>query len=71
MEAIQNAEVEPTPSQNMKTQLKAAGAGKVVCRRCSGDHFTAKCPYKDTLSVLKSSGMYLNISNSMPADLSS
>ncbi|KAF9491759.1 translation initiation factor eIF3g [Pleurotus eryngii] len=50
-----NAEVDPTPSQNMKTQLKAAGAGKVVCRLCSGDHFTAKCPYKDTLSGLKSS----------------
>ncbi|KAJ8487281.1 hypothetical protein ONZ45_g14399 [Pleurotus djamor] len=47
------AEPEPSASQNVKSQLKAAGAGKVVCRLCSGEHFTAKCPYKETLSGLK------------------
>lgn len=29
-----------------------AGAGKVICRLCKGDHFTAKCPYKDSLPGL-------------------
>jgi len=24
----------------------------VVCRICKGDHFTLKCPYKDTLGAL-------------------
>lgn len=36
----------------MKNNLAKAGAGKVVCRLCKGDHFTAKCPYKDTLNGL-------------------
>jgi translation initiation factor 3 subunit G len=36
----------------MKTNLARAGAGKVVCRLCKGDHFTAKCPYKDSLPGL-------------------
>ena len=39
----------------MKTNLARAGAGKVVCRLCKGDHFTAKCPYKDSLAGLDSS----------------
>lgn len=25
------------------------GGKKVSCRLCQGDHFTARCPYKDTL----------------------
>lgn len=37
----------------MKTTLAKAGAGKVVCRLCKGDHFTAKCPYKDSLAGLE------------------
>ena len=36
----------------MKANLARAGAGKVVCRLCKGDHFTAKCPYKDSLPGL-------------------
>ncbi|KAF9558600.1 translation initiation factor 3, RNA-binding subunit [Agrocybe pediades] len=48
-----HAEVEQTPEDNMKSRVKAAGAGKVTCRLCKGDHFTAKCPYKDTLGGLE------------------
>lgn len=25
---------------------------KIVCRLCKGDHFTTKCPYKDTLEAI-------------------
>ncbi|GLB38919.1 putative RNA-binding component of the eukaryotic translation initiation factor 3 (eIF-3) complex, which is involved in protein synthesis of a specialized repertoire of mRNAs and, together with other initiation factors, stimulates binding of mRNA and methionyl-tRNAi to the 40S ribosome [Lyophyllum shimeji] len=46
-------EAEPAPEENVKQQLARAGAGKVVCRLCKGDHFTAKCPYKDTLAGLE------------------
>ncbi|KAF5383262.1 hypothetical protein D9615_004828 [Tricholomella constricta] len=47
-----SAETEVAPEENVKSQLARAGAGKVVCRLCKGEHFTAKCPYKDTLSGL-------------------
>ena len=40
----------------MKATLSKAGAGKVVCRICKGDHFTAKCPYKDSLAGLENIG---------------
>jgi len=46
-------EVEQSPEDTMKSRVKAAGAGKVACRLCKGDHFTAKCPYKDTLGNLE------------------
>ncbi|KAG5637789.1 hypothetical protein H0H81_003181 [Sphagnurus paluster] len=46
-------EAEAAPEENVKTQLARAGAGKVVCRLCKGEHFTAKCPYKDTLAGLE------------------
>ncbi|THU99963.1 translation initiation factor 3, RNA-binding subunit [Dendrothele bispora CBS 962.96] len=35
-----------------KPKPRAGGAGKVICRLCKGEHFTAKCPYKDTLGGL-------------------
>lgn len=50
---LQSTESEPSPEQNIKTELAKAGAGKVVCRLCKGDHFTAKCPYKDSLAGLE------------------
>ena len=40
----------------MKSSIKAVGAGKVVCRLCKGDKFTAKCPYKDSLGGLENTG---------------
>ncbi|KZS93166.1 translation initiation factor 3, RNA-binding subunit [Sistotremastrum niveocremeum HHB9708] len=45
-----SAEPEKTEEQVMKANL--AKAGKVTCRLCKGDHFTAKCPYKDSLAGL-------------------
>ncbi|KAI0263000.1 translation initiation factor 3 RNA-binding subunit [Gloeopeniophorella convolvens] len=47
-----STEPEPSEQQTMKANLSKAGAGKVVCRICKGDHFTAKCPYKDSLAGL-------------------
>ncbi|RDB17473.1 Eukaryotic translation initiation factor 3 subunit G [Hypsizygus marmoreus] len=49
-----STEPEAAPEENVKTQLARAGAGKVICRLCKGEHFTAKCPYKDTLAGLES-----------------
>ncbi|EMD31994.1 hypothetical protein CERSUDRAFT_119299 [Gelatoporia subvermispora B] len=48
-----SSEPEPSAEQAMKNNLVRAGAGKVVCRLCKGDHFTAKCPYKDSLPGLE------------------
>jgi len=49
-----STEPEQTAEQSLKNELAKAGAGKVVCRLCKGDHFTAKCPYKDSLAGLES-----------------
>ncbi|KAF7300668.1 Eukaryotic translation initiation factor 3 subunit G [Mycena chlorophos] len=46
------ADTEKTPEEDTKAKLAKAGAGKVVCRLCKGDHFTAKCPHKDALAGL-------------------
>ncbi|KZO98604.1 translation initiation factor 3, RNA-binding subunit [Calocera viscosa TUFC12733] len=46
---VKQAEPEPDDAQAMKQKL---GGKKVLCRICQGDHFTAKCPYKDTLEPL-------------------
>jgi translation initiation factor 3 subunit G len=51
-----SAETEQAPEEAMKARVKASGGGKVSCRLCKGDHFTAKCPYKDTLGGLENSG---------------
>lgn len=48
-----SSEPEPSAESTVKQNLAKAGAGKVVCRLCKGDHFTAKCPYKDTLAGLE------------------
>jgi translation initiation factor 3 subunit G len=54
-------EAEPSPEEKMRMNLAKAGAGKVVCRLCKGGHFTAKCPYKDSLPVLDGAGKYVTI----------
>jgi len=42
---------------------KAALIGKkILCRICKGDHFTTKCPYKDTLQPLDELGKDLEAS---------
>jgi translation initiation factor 3 subunit G len=38
-----------SPENKLKDQLKDK---KVACRICKGDHFTARCPFKDTLPPL-------------------
>ncbi|KAG8738278.1 translation initiation factor eIF3 subunit g [Ceratobasidium sp. 414] len=43
-----NAEPEPDPDAVTKAAL---GGKKILCRVCQGDHFTTKCPYKDTLGL--------------------
>lgn len=35
------------PLKKLKEQQK----GMVTCRICKGDHWTTKCPYKDTLAA--------------------
>jgi len=52
----QSADSETSEQQALKATLSKAGAGKVVCRICKGDHFTAKCPYKDSLAGLENIG---------------
>jgi hypothetical protein len=39
--------------ESMRSQLKDK---KVSCRYCGGDHFTARCPYKDTLGAALGEG---------------
>ena len=43
----QEAEKAGGESGGMKDQLKDK---KVKCRICSGEHFTARCPFKDTMA---------------------
>lgn len=53
---VQSLDVEPSEEQTLKANLAKAGAGKVLCRLCKGDHFTAKCPYKESLAGLDTTG---------------
>ncbi|KAJ6560230.1 translation initiation factor 3 RNA-binding subunit [Mycena capillaripes] len=47
------AEPEKTEEETTKLKLAKAGAGKVICRLCKGEHFTAKCPHKEALAGLE------------------
>ncbi|KAJ2609945.1 translation initiation factor eIF3 subunit g [Coemansia sp. RSA 1365] len=42
-------------AQQQKEQEKslAAKSSRILCRNCRGEHFTARCPYKDTLVPLE------------------
>lgn len=46
------AEKEGGEKGSMKDQLKDK---KVKCRICSGEHFTARCPFKDTMAPVEES----------------
>ncbi|EJT99240.1 eukaryotic translation initiation factor 3 [Dacryopinax primogenitus] len=46
---VKQAEPEQDDAAAMKAKL---GNKKVVCRICQGDHFTARCPYKETLEPM-------------------
>ncbi|KAF9447555.1 translation initiation factor 3, RNA-binding subunit [Macrolepiota fuliginosa MF-IS2] len=52
-----NKQSEQEHQQEEAAKMKKAGGGKVVCRLCKGEHFTAKCPYKDTLAGLENVGI--------------
>lgn len=59
------AKQEEKPEQNEEQKIKAElGGKKVSCRICSGDHFTARCPYKDTLG--EADGEFDGSSSPMP-----
>ncbi|KAJ7207058.1 translation initiation factor eIF3g [Mycena pura] len=46
-------ETDKAEEETTKVKLSKAGAGKVICRLCKGDHFTAKCPHKEALAGLE------------------
>ncbi|CAO1634915.1 unnamed protein product [Parajaminaea phylloscopi] len=51
LQAASSKQKEPEKDEveNMRAQLANK---KIVCRLCKGDHFTTKCPYKDTLEAI-------------------
>jgi len=48
-----NAKEEKPDKGSMKEQLKDK---KVKCRICNGEHFTARCPFKDTMAPIGEDG---------------
>ncbi len=48
-----NQKEEKPDKGSMKDQLKDK---KVKCRICSGEHFTARCPFKDTMAPVDENG---------------
>ncbi|GAA5824327.1 hypothetical protein JCM5353_007027 [Sporobolomyces roseus] len=60
---IKRDEPEEDPMESMRTQLKDK---KVSCRYCGGDHFTARCPYKDTLGAALGEGEEAAPGSDMP-----
>ena len=49
-----NQKEDKTDKSSMKQQLADK---KVKCRICSGDHFTARCPFKDTMAPVDEGGV--------------
>ncbi|XP_046743251.1 eukaryotic translation initiation factor 3 subunit G [Diprion similis] len=50
MQFISNKEEENKVEEDSLDKLKSIGdKGVVKCRSCNGDHWTSKCPYKDTV----------------------
>jgi translation initiation factor 3 subunit G len=45
-----NAKEEKPDKNSVKEQLKDK---KVKCRICNGEHFTARCPFKDTMAPVE------------------
>ncbi|KAK7461981.1 translation initiation factor eIF3 subunit g [Stygiomarasmius scandens] len=52
--------------EDNKPKVRAGGTGKVICRLCKGEHFTAKCPYKDTLGGLDNADTGLGLDDDAP-----
>ena len=38
---------------SIETARKELAGKNIQCRLCKGDHFTSKCPFKDTLGSLE------------------
>ncbi|CAG2229901.1 eukaryotic translation initiation factor 3 subunit G-like [Mytilus edulis] len=51
MQFVQNDEVKEEKEEDPLAKLKATKM--VSCRICKGDHWTTKCPYKDTLGPIQ------------------
>lgn len=50
MQFISSKEEENKVEEDNLDKLKSMGdKGVVKCRNCNGDHWTSKCPYKDTV----------------------
>ena len=49
-------EAEQSSEDGARSRAKLPGTGNVCCRLCKGKHYTAKCPYKDTLGNLENTG---------------
>jgi translation initiation factor 3 subunit G len=50
MQFISNKEEDNKPEEDALDKLKGMGEkGVVKCRKCYGEHWTTKCPYKDTV----------------------
>jgi hypothetical protein len=56
----QNAEPEPDPEAVTRAAL---GGKKILCRVCQGDHFTTKCPYKETLGLSGGTALFISTFN--------
>ncbi|KAK3318589.1 eukaryotic translation initiation factor 3 subunit-like protein [Apodospora peruviana] len=52
-------------AQAMKDKLKDK---KVKCRICNGEHFTARCPYKDTMAPIGEAGAAADVAAGMGDD---
>ena len=51
--------MQPEPDLNAVKKAALAKAN-VKCRICKGEHFTAKCPFKESAEVIKSMEMALS-----------
>ncbi|KAI9746208.1 MAG: translation initiation factor eIF3 subunit g [Claussenomyces sp. TS43310] len=58
-----DAKEEKTDAGSMKDKLKDK---KVKCRICNGEHFTARCPFKDTMAPVGEEGGAADVAGGMP-----
>lgn len=53
MQFVQSKDSQPSEEVDQDPLAKLKNAKIVQCRICKGDHWTTKCPYKDTLQPLQ------------------
>ena len=62
MQFLSSKEEDNKVEEDSLDKLKSmAGKGVVKCRNCNGDHWTSKCPFKDTVLV---GGMFVILNKS-------